>query len=115
MNQWTSFCIVVSSKESFYRTFINGELVYEELNYEGSHRRDSSNLWLLNQRGGGEQTAGAVTDLQVWSRALAEEETRGWQGRTIEPIISLGQREGSYASHLMVVLAQRGIAPGGLG
>ena len=54
--------------------------MYEELNYEGSHRRDSSNLWLLNQRGGGEQTAGAVTDLQVWSRALAEEKTRGWAG-----------------------------------
>ena len=78
MNQWTSFCIVVSSKDRFYRTFINGEKVYEELNYPGSHLRDGSNLFLLNQRGGGEQTAGAVTDLNVWSRALAGEETRGW-------------------------------------
>ena len=78
MNQWTSFCIVVSSKKSFYRTFINGAQVYEELNYRGSHRRDSSNLMLLNHRGGREQAAGAVTDLNVWSRALGVEESRGW-------------------------------------
>ena len=84
MNQWTSFCIVVSSKGRFYRTFINGEKVYEELNYLGSHREDTTNLLLFNQRSGREQSAGAVTDLNVWSRALTQEEIWGWRGCELE-------------------------------
>ena len=78
LNQWTPFCVIVSSTEKFYKTLINGEKVYETMNYTGTHKNDSSNLMLLNNKGVNEQTYGAMADLNIWSRALAEEESRQW-------------------------------------
>ena len=78
LNQWTPFCVIVSSTERFYKTLINGEKVYETMNYTATHKNDSSNLMLLNNKGVNEQTYGAMADLNIWSRALSEEESRQW-------------------------------------
>ena len=84
LDQWTSFCVTVSSREGFYRTLIDGEKVYEAKNFTASHKKDSSNIFLMNKKADIRPTYGAVTDLNIWDRALSEEEVRGWSRCELE-------------------------------
>ena len=84
LDQWTTFCVAVSSRERFYRTVINGEKVYETRNLTTSHKKDSSNVFLMNMKAGTEQTYGAVTDLNIWDRALSDEELHSWSRCKLE-------------------------------
>ena len=40
---WNKACIIASSKEKFYKTIVNGVMVYHGLNYQASHEKIDNN------------------------------------------------------------------------
>ena len=81
---WNSVCLTLSSPQTLQRTFLNGELVAEDEDYSGLHRNTSGEVVLMNALEEGQDYGlvypmfGAVTDLQVWSRALTRDSVRQW-------------------------------------
>ena len=70
---WKSFCAIASSKEKFYKAFIDNELIYEYYDYSGSHKHVNKNVTLMNK------FDGQFTDFNIWDRILSENDLQDWQ------------------------------------
>ena len=62
------------------RVVLNGEVLYETREYRGLYRESEANISLLNEIGmfGSHPLHGAVTDLNIWSSALAAGQLSDW-------------------------------------
>ena len=80
---WNSVCVSASASLGLFSVNINaGEIRFRTEQYEGYHTKHQVNIVLM---GGGEQYRdsaypmhGAMTDVNVFSRILSEEEVGDW-------------------------------------
>ena len=77
---WNHACITIDSITGAVKTFMNGNIVMEE-NAFFDHSQVADNLTMMN--GTKEDTKfgslfGRLTDVNVWSRCLTEEEAQAW-------------------------------------
>ena len=75
---WTSFCFTGSAPLKQSRVFINGELSLTINNYPGNHKKSGADIRLMNSHLSENPHHGAMTDVTVWSRILADTEVRAW-------------------------------------
>ena len=75
---WNSFCISVSKPRGFEKITINGEQVTGTPRYMGYFQDEDTNIVLMNSRVSDEPHHGAVTDVNVWSRILSDQEIEDW-------------------------------------
>ena len=77
--QWNSFCILLDQTRGYYGVFLNGKkrLEFDELTTDYD-----SPIPLLNGRCACAPVHGSLTDLNVWSSVLSEEEVAAWAGCT---------------------------------
>ena len=81
---WNNFCTVVDSARKVYRTLINEELVYENLQYSGVHKTSAelsnkSRIVMMNYiQDFSYPMYGALTDVHLWDRPLKDTEIKFW-------------------------------------
>ena len=73
--QWNSFCISLDQTRGYYGVFLNGQ---KSLEFPGLTTDYASPVPLLNGRCCCAPLHGSLTDLNVWSSVLAEEEVAAW-------------------------------------
>ena len=93
--QWNSFCVTASISESFLRIKLNGENVTGTDNYGGYYQTIDKNILLMNNFDWGPNPFhGAVSDLNIWSGVLSEQEILAWslcQGDGPDTLLSWGE------------------------
>ena len=81
---WNNFCTVVDSARRVYRTTINEQLVYENLQYSGVHKTSAelsnkSRIVMMNYiQDFSYPMYGALTDVHLWDRPLSDTEIKLW-------------------------------------
>ena len=77
--QWNSFCVTASISGALLRVNINGQTMAESDSYGGYYQNVNRNILLMNNFDFGPTPVhGAVSDLNIWSRILSEEEISAW-------------------------------------
>ncbi|MEO1145456.1 MAG: LamG domain-containing protein [Cyanobacteria bacterium J06638_22] len=71
LNEWSH--VVGTYDGTYIRVYINGELKAETL-YQGGIDLTTSELWIGNNRENSRPFAGSLKDIQLWQRALTDEE-----------------------------------------
>ena len=78
---WTSFCIMGDSLAKYYKVFLNNKLIYDELSYDGAHRKETGNIFLLNGFSPSRNRfiypfQGEVTDVNIWNKTLTDDDVK---------------------------------------
>ena len=77
--QWNTFCVKASISGALLTVIINGEKMAESDRYSGYYQNIDRNILLMNNFNFGPNPFhGAVSDVNVWSRLLSEEEILAW-------------------------------------
>ena len=107
---WNTFCLSASKSQAKIRVNINGETVGERENYSRYYQDVDTNLLLLNNlHWMPVPTHGAVTDVNIWSGVLSEEEILAWALCEVEvpsPVLSW-QKAGLHISRLETLEIER--------
>ena len=48
-DELNTVCIIASSRDMFYRTIVNGVIVYEGLDYQEHHEEKDKNLFFMGE------------------------------------------------------------------
>ena len=77
-------CIIASSSDMFYRTIVNGVLVYEGLDYQEHHEEKDKNLFFMGEKIDNNEnfTAslfGRMSDINLWNTTLSYREVTVWE------------------------------------
>ena len=77
---WVSACVTVTIPDNHITIYLNGEIVFQTWQYE-LHLKPDANIVLMNDGAswGGLPFHGEMTDVNVWSRVLSEEEIIKWK------------------------------------
>ena len=75
---WTSFCFTGSAPLKQSQVFINGKLSLAINNYPANHKKSEANIRLMNNDLSENPHHGAMTEVTVWSRILADSELSAW-------------------------------------
>ena len=77
--EWNTFCVTASISGALLTVIINGEKMAESDKYGGFYQNIDRNILLMNNFNFGPNPFhGAVSDVNVWSRLLSEEEILAW-------------------------------------
>ena len=77
--QWNSVCVTANTSQGSFRIVINGENVTETSSYNGNYQDIDRNIFLMNNFYEGFSPAhGAITDVNIWSRELTDQEMLDW-------------------------------------
>ena len=82
-NVWNTFCIGADATNKSYTTFLNDEAVMTSHQYNGVHKNDPGNLFLLNGFSFTENQyvypfQAEITDVHIWKKTLTISEMRRW-------------------------------------
>ena len=78
---WNHVCIIASSTERNYKTVINGDDVYEGLDFTADLRKVDKNLTFMGSMVDKEYESslfGRMTDINIWNRSFTEEDVMQW-------------------------------------
>ena len=78
---WTSFCIMGDSLAKHYKVFLNNKLIYFTKSYDGAHRKETGNIFLLNGFSPSRNRfiypfQGEVTDVNIWNKTLTADDVK---------------------------------------
>ena len=76
---WNSVCVSASASLGLFSVNINdGEIRFRTEQYDGYHTKHHTNIQLMGHSDTVYPMRGAVTDVNVFSRILSEEEVEDW-------------------------------------
>ena len=79
---WNNYCITLSASNRYLRTVFNGKIIADQVDYDGYHLRKNQNLRVLGKyyaHGKYKYSLfGAMTDINIWNRSLAQVEVEQW-------------------------------------
>ena len=80
---WNNVCIMLSGSRKIWQVVFNGKTVIMDNMYNGYHMKKEKNLNLMGlsseeEYGSAFGAFGAITDLSIWNRSLAEVELAQW-------------------------------------
>ena len=78
---WNNVCLMLDTDNQVMKTVINGHTVLIDNTYTISHHKNNHSLTIMafpTSNGVEDSMFGRMTDVNLWSRSLAEEEAQAW-------------------------------------
>ena len=81
-DEWNTACIIASTKHRFYRTILNGVIVYEGEGYQEKY--PNKNLNIMGEKYGESENFthslfGRMSDINLWNRTFSQKEVSTWE------------------------------------
>ena len=81
---WNKLCIIGDSLAKKYRVYLNDKLIFHSNRYNGGHKKEAGNIFLLNGFSFSQNKflypfKGEITDLNIWNKTLSVEDMDKWR------------------------------------